>query len=82
MIQVPCGLVTCAEQLSSSPSLAAECVDDAIRLVDSSGAPTQDSGVVEVCLSGRWSRVCHETWDVREAEVICQQLGHSSSTPG
>lgn len=60
-------------------TVIAECEDDAIRLVDPSGVPTVSSGVVEVCVSEKWSRVCHEWWDRREAEVVCQQLGFPTS---
>ena len=57
----------------------AECEEGAIQLVDPLGVPTHGSGIVEVCVGERWSRVCHEYWDRREAEVVCQQLGFPTS---
>ena len=32
-------------------------------------------GTVEICFGGKWSTVCAESWDYRDAEVVCRQLG-------
>lgn len=64
--------------IANTVLLLAEC-DEGIRLVNSSGLPANNSGLVEICLAGRWNRVCDRHWDRNEAAVVCDELGLPSS---
>ena len=53
-----------------------ECVTGELRLA---GGNNASAGRVEVCVSGIWGTVSGDLWGVRDAGVVCGQLGFNRS---
>ena len=56
-------------------ALGNECTDGSIRL---RGGTSVREGRVEICIEGRWGTICDNSWDSRDASVVCRQLNYSS----
>jgi len=52
------------------------CQHGSVRVVSRYGS-SSSRGNVELCVNGRWRTMCANSWDNRDASVICRQIGYS-----
>ena len=64
------GLLCCVLLLSTGPG------EGEVRLVGGSGP---HEGRVEVYHYSLWGTVCHSSWDLQDAMVVCRQLGYATA---
>ena len=53
------------------------CPTGAIRLA---GGQEPNEGRVEICVNNQYGTICDDSWDDRDAAVVCAQLGFSRTS--
>ena len=81
------GKIIIQPTLSSFTTLLGEIVDDTpdvpVRLVNDGPEPRTGEGRVEIYQDGEWGSICDgDDWTLREATVLCKQLGFIAAVSG
>ena len=75
-MMLQCSIIKEYVALNPDDPIISDCVDDDIRLI---GGSTSLEGTVEICKNKVWGGVCSRSWNDRDANVVCSQLGYQTS---
>ena len=42
--------------------------------------PGSSYGTIQIYRNGRWGMICDNGWDIRDAMVVCRQLGYDNAS--
>ncbi|RDD40666.1 Deleted in malignant brain tumors 1 protein, partial [Trichoplax sp. H2] len=54
--------------------------DGSVRLVAQYNAAGPNEGNVEIYHNGTWGSICHYSFDINDAQVVCRQLGYPNAS--
>ena len=37
----------------------------------------KNAGRIEICIETTWTTLCDQSWDFKDAQVVCKELGYS-----
>lgn len=70
-----CLLFSSSSVPSTAENASQVCQNGALRLV---GGSVPYEGNVEVCFNGQWGTICHDRWDIFDAQTVCKILVNAS----
>lgn len=68
-----CSIYTYTDKENTTYDLS--CANGDVRLI---GGINQAEGRVEMCYNRFWGPVCHGSWSITDANVVCGQLGYQN----